>query len=170
MMAVPAPANDLARAMAENPGAVIETVAGEHDVTARAVVEALPASMRRFAPADTFVAAMGEVATWGDVTLIVHTDDGIMEFTGPIPAGQVARGYYNLMGTTGFHGHIRHERCAGPAFVERPFMGRLSALIVFFNADGGIMFKVFVGRDEKRELEADQLAAFRALGDRLCRA
>ena len=71
------------------------------------------------------------------------------------------------MARTGFHGHLRHERCAGLAFMERPFMGRLSASIVFFNVDGGIMFKVFVGRDEKRELLADQLAKFRALAERV---
>jgi hypothetical protein len=29
--------------------------------------------------------------------------------------------------------------------LERPFMDRLSALIVFFNTDGGFMFKIFVG-------------------------
>ena len=34
------------------------------------------------------------------------------------------------------------------AFVERPFMGKSSAFIAFLNVDGGIMFKVFVGRDE----------------------
>ena len=45
---------------------------------------------------------------------------------------------------------------------------RLSASILFFNVDGGIMFKIFVGRDDKRELKADQLEAFRALADRLC--
>ena len=33
---------ELARVMADNPGGVIETVAKEHDVTPRAVVEALP--------------------------------------------------------------------------------------------------------------------------------
>jgi putative heme utilization carrier protein HutX len=71
-------------------------------------------------------------------------------------------------GSKGFHGHLRHERCAGLAFVERPFMGRLSVSILFFNVDGGIMFKIFVGRDDMRELKADQLAAFRALADRLC--
>jgi len=30
------------------------------------------------------------------------------------------------------------------------------------------MFKIFVGRDEKRELLPDQLAAFRSLADRIC--
>ena len=46
-------------------------------------------------------------------------------------------------------------------------MGRLSASVLFFNVDGGIMFKVFVGRDEKRELKADQFAKFRALAERV---
>jgi heme iron utilization protein len=164
------PGFDLSRHMTENPGAVFETVASEHGVTPRAAVEALPAEMRRLAPGGAFVVAMDDITRWGDVTLIAHTDDGIMEFTGPIPAGQVMRGYFNLMGSTGFHGHLRHDRCAGLAFVERPFMNKLSAVIVFFNRDGGIMFKVFVGRDEKRELKADQLAAFRALAGRLCKA
>jgi len=159
---------ELVRYLADNPGAVIEEAAKLHAVPPRDVVEALPAELRRFAPADAFVLVMHDIATWGDVTLIVHTDDGIMEFGGPIPRGEIGRGYFNLMGSHGFHGHLRHERCGGLAFLERPFMGKLSALIVFFNVDGGVMFKVFVGRDEKRELKADQLAKLRALADRLC--
>lgn len=160
--------SDLASVVAADPGAVIEHVAKEHGATPRQVVEAMPAAMRRFAPGEGFVEAMTDIAGWGDVTLIVHTDDGIMEFTGPIPRGEVGRGYFNLMGRTGFHGHLRHERCAGLAFMERPFMGKLSVSLLFFNSDSGIMFKVFVGRDEKRELKADQLTAFRALAERLC--
>ena len=159
----------LAGVLATAPGVVIETAAKEHGVTPRAVVEALPAGMRKFAPASAFVDAMKDIATWGEVTLIVHTDDGIMEFTGPIPPGEVGRGYFNLMQPKGLHGHLRHERCAAVAFVERPFMGKSSAFIAFINVDGGIMFKVFVGRDEKRELKVDQLAAFRVLADRLCK-
>ncbi len=158
----------VARALAANPGVVIEAAAKEHGVTPREIVEALPAAMRRFAPAGAFIDAMNDIATWGEVTLIVHTDDGIMEFTGPIPPGEVRRGYFNLMGRTGFHGHLRHERCAGLAFLERPFMGKSSASVLYFNVDGGIMFKVFVGRDETRALRSEQLARFHALADRLC--
>src|SRR5262245_43070297 len=159
---------ELVRYLADNPGAVIEEAAKQHAATPREVVEALPAEMRRFAPAHAFVPAMHDMATWGDVTLIVHTDDGIMEFGGPIPRGEIGRGYFNLMGSKGFHGHLRHERCGGLALLARPFMGKLAGRVGFFNVDGGIMFKVSVGRDEKRELKADQLAKFRALGDGLC--
>ena len=161
---------ELVRYLADNPGAVIEEAAKQHAATPREVVEALPAELRRFAPADAFVPVMHDIATWGDVTLIVHTDDGIMEFGGPIPRGEIGRGYFNLMQPKGLHGHLRHERCGGIAFVERPFMGKQSAFVAFLNVDGGIMFKVFVGRDETRALRTDQLARFKALADRIAPA
>ncbi|WP_441260729.1 heme utilization cystosolic carrier protein HutX [Bradyrhizobium sp. 521_C7_N1_3] len=158
---------DLRAHMADNPGAVIEDVARERKVTPRAVIEALPSSMVRIGGGEHFAAAMQDIAAWGEVTLIVHTDDAIFEFTGAVPAGEVGRGYFNLMQPKGLHGHLRHERCAALAFVERPFMGKTSAFVAFVNVDGGIMFKVFVGRDETRALRADQLVRFRQLADRV---
>jgi len=155
--------------MAENPGAVIEDVARQRKVTPRAVIEALPAEMVRIGGGD-FAGAMADIAQWGEVTLIVHTEDAIFEFTGAIPAGEIGRGYFNLMQPKGLHGHLRHERCAAVAFVERPFMGKISAFIAFINVDGGIMFKVFVGRDETRALRTDQLERFRALASRIAPA
>jgi putative heme utilization carrier protein HutX len=161
---------DLKAYMAENPGAVIEDVARERKVTPRAVLEAMPEMLVRFGAGSEFVVAMQDVARWGEVTLIVHTDDAIFEFTGAIPAGEIGRGYFNLMQPKGLHGHLRHERCGGVAFVERPFMGKSSAFMAFLNVDGGIMFKVFVGRDETRALRADQLQRFHALADRIASA
>jgi len=158
---------DLKAYMADNPGAVIEDVARERKVSPRAVIEALPSSMLRVGGGEHFAAAMQDIAEWGEVTLIVHTDDAIFEFTGAIPAGEIGRGYFNLMQPKGLHGHLRHERCAGVAFVERPFMGKSSAFIAFVNTDGGIMFKVFVGRDETRALRADQLERFGQLAYRI---
>jgi putative heme utilization carrier protein HutX len=155
--------------MAENPGAVIEDVARQRKVTPRAVIEALPSEMVRIGGGE-FATAMTDIAQWGEVTLIVHTDDAIFEFTGAIPAGEVGRGYFNLMQPKGLHGHLRHERCGAIAFVERPFMGKTSAFIAFINVDGGIMFKVFVGRDEARALRTDQLERFRALAERIAPA
>ena len=166
-------APDLRAKLEAEPGVVIESFATDNGVTCRAVVEAMPAAMIRFVKdgfttTAAFVAVMGEIASWGDVTFIIHTDDGIFEFGGPVPPGSEARNYYNLSGAKGLHGHLRAERCAGICFMERPFFGRLSASILLFNRDGGIMFKIFVGRDDKRELLPDQLAAFRKLADRLC--
>jgi putative heme utilization carrier protein HutX len=158
---------DLKAHMAENPGAVIEDVARQRKVSPRAVIEALPPEMVRVGAGGEFASAMQDIAQWGEVTLIVHTDDAIFEFTGAIPAGEIGRGYFNLMQPKGLHGHLRHERCGGIAFVERAFMGKQSAFVAFLNVDGGIMFKVFVGRDEARALKADQLVRFKALAGRI---
>jgi hypothetical protein len=50
-------------------------------------------------------------------------------------------------------------------FCRSPFFGRRSCSLQFINLDGGAMFKVFVRRDEKRELLPDQLARFERLRD-----
>ncbi len=161
--------DDLSTYMRENPGAVIEDVARDRKVTPRAVIEALPAEMVKIGgDADAFVTAMQDIATWGVVTLIVHTDDGIFEITAPVSEGQIGHGYFNLMNPKGLHGHLRHTRCGGVAFVERPFMGKTSAFVAFLNVDGGVMFKVFVGRDESRALRQDQLERFRTLSAMIC--
>ena len=159
----------LARALAENPGVVIEEAVKTHGVTPRQVIEALPAEMWAIGPGGAFVEAMVDIGSWGDVTFIVHTDDGIFEASGRVPPGEVGRGYYNVPGGGALHGHLRHERCGGVAFVERSVMGRSSAFVAFLNVDGGIMFKVFVGRDEARNMKPDQLAAFAKLRERLCK-
>jgi len=158
---------ELEKFLAQNLGAVIEDVARERNVTARAVIEALPAEMVKIRSGDAFVAVMQDIAGWGEVTLIIHTADGIFEFTGEIPSGEIGRGYFNLMQPKGLHGHLRHERCGGVAFIERPFMGKQSAFVALLNVDGGIMLKVFVGRDETRALRQEQLERFRALADGL---
>ena len=160
--------DDLKTHMRDNPGAVIEDVARERKVTPRMVLEALPAEMVTIAGGDdAFVTAMQDIASWGEVTLIIHTEDGIFEITAPVSPGTIGHGYFNLTNPKGLHGHLRHTRCGGIAFVERPFMGKSSAFVAFLNVDGGVMFKVFVGRDESRELKADQLERFRALAGRL---
>jgi hypothetical protein len=76
---------------------VIEDVARQRKVSSRAVIEALPPQMLRLGAGSAFADTMQDIAQWGEVTLIVHTDDAIFEFTGAIPAGEIGRGYFNLM-------------------------------------------------------------------------
>src|SRR5262245_62532941 len=96
--------------MLENPGAVIEDVARQRKVTPRAVIEALPPEMLRLGAGGEFASAMQDIAQWGEVTLIVHTDDAIFEFTGAIPAGEIGRGYFNMLQLTSIHGSLRNRR------------------------------------------------------------
>lgn len=157
-----------ARLLAE-PGGVLEAVAVETGMGLRAVVDCLPATMRSFAPGSAAESAMADIAGWGPITVLVHSADLVLECKGPLPLGQFGRGFYNLAGGSPIGGHIRLDRCTELAFVRRPFMGSGdSCAVIFFNGDGEAMFKIFVGRDEKRQLLADQVERFLALRDRLC--
>ena len=99
------------------------------------------------------------------MTFIVHTEDGVFETKAPVPAGSEARGYFNIHGDSPLGGHIRIERCAAIYFCRSAVLRRRSSSLQFINVDGGAMFKVFVGRDEKRDLLPDQLVRFERLRD-----
>jgi putative heme utilization carrier protein HutX len=149
--------------LAADPGGAVEAIAAEEGLPARAVLEALPEGICHIGDGGFFADAMKAIARWGDVTLSVHTPDGVVETTGTVPEARLARGHFNLSSRLGPRGRIRAERCGGIAFVERAVMGQATAFVAFLDADGGIMFKVSVGRDAQGALQKEQLAAFRAL-------
>ena len=167
-LATASPSDDLGAihaSLKEQPDGVLDDVARRHGVSLRVVLGLLPGPAARSAPCAQLAAIWGDLIDRGPVTFIVHTEDGVFETKAPLPPGSEARGYFNIHGTSPLGGHLRIARCAAIYFVDRPFFGRRSCSLQFINIDGGAMFKVFVGRDEKRELLADQLARFERLRD-----
>jgi putative heme utilization carrier protein HutX len=157
----------LAETLAKNPDGILERIAVEHGVSVKDVVAALPAAHQTMVGGDRFQEVMTDLQGWGEVLFIVHTPSIVLECVGRIPPGTVGRGYYNIHGDSPIGGHIKYEACSAIAFVSRPFMGRQSCSIQFFNADGEAMFKVFVRRDAERNLLPDQVTRFEALKERL---
>jgi heme iron utilization protein len=153
--------------LANNADGILEQIAREYGVSTFEVVEALPAAHRVIVPGSLFEEILSALTSWGSIVFIVHTPDIVLECEGPIPPGASARGYFNLHGDSPIGGHIKAENCASIAFVMRPFMGRESRSIQFFNANGEAMFKIFVRRDEKRELIGEQVKLFDELKTRL---
>lgn len=163
----PADLDAIRRELAENPGGILESTASQHGLSLQAVVELLPQEMWARVPGDLFVEVMQDLTEWGDVTVIAHTRDIILEVEGPVPPGKLGHGFYNLHGDSPIGGHLRADNCKAIVFLRRPFMGKESVSIQFFNAEGGSMFKVFVGRDENRALKPEQVERFEALKARL---
>lgn len=153
----------LAQRMAENADGVLEDIARTYCVSTLDVVHALPEANCKIVTGDHLEAILDAVADWGPILFIVHTPDLVLECEGPLPRGSYGRGYFNLHGDSPIGGHIRASRCREIAFVSRPFMGRESRSIQFFNFDGDAMFKIFVRRNENRDLDAEQVARFDAL-------
>jgi heme iron utilization protein len=153
----------LAARLARNADGILEQIAKEYAVSTLEVVRSLPQDQRTISPAAQFEAIMTDVSLWGEIMFIVHTPDIVLECAGPLPPGSFARGYFNLHGDSPIGGHIPPDRCQTIAFVARPFMGRPSRSIQFFNAGGEAMFKIFVRRNEARDLLPEQVAKFEAL-------
>ena len=105
-------------------------------------------------PGSKFEEILRALTEWGEVLFIVHTPDIVLECAGTMPPGSFGRGYFNLHGDSPIGGHIKAENCAHIAFVSRPFMGRPSRSLQFFNGAGEAMFKIFVRRDKERNLIA----------------
>jgi putative heme utilization carrier protein HutX len=159
-------AAQLKERLAANPDGIIETLAREHGVTTLEATRMLPPQHCRWAGADDFGAVMADLTQWGDVLMIVHTPNIVLECKGAIPPGEFGRGYFNIHGDGPIGGHIKAERCAAIAFVRRPFMGRDSCSIQFFDTGGDAMFKIFVRRGADRALDAAQVELFEKLAGR----
>ncbi|MGL6070683.1 heme utilization cystosolic carrier protein HutX [Craterilacuibacter sp.] len=146
-----------------NPGVVLENLAETNALSAAEVIECLPDTMWKKLDGSRCISVLQALPALGELTVIIHTGDGIFEFGGRFPEGETGHGFYNLHGKSGLHGHLRATRCQAIYLVERPFMGRDTASLLFTNLDGGIMFKVFAGRDAEGALNQAQLDALRAL-------
>ncbi|TDQ26177.1 heme utilization protein HuvX [Raoultella sp. BIGb0149] len=151
----------LAEFLLTEPDGTLEAIADRYQTSLLEVVQNLPSPT--LVSSENFDAVWETVSEWGKVTTLVHTADVILEFTGELPSGFHRHGYFNLRGKKGMTGHIKAENCHHIALIERKFMGMDTASILFFNQAGSAMFKIFLGRDEHRQLLADQVSAFRAL-------
>jgi putative heme utilization carrier protein HutX len=153
-------------ALAEKPEGMVEMVATAADVTPVEILEILPEGSVVFAGAEKFDEVWNELRTWGEVLIIVQTADIVLEVAGSLPEGTESHGWFNIHGDSPIGGHIKKDNCTSIAVVDRNTSRRVCS-VWFNNADGKPMFKIFVRRDENKQLKADQLAKFEALGKRL---
>ena len=163
----PATRPPLAERLKQNADGILEQIARDYGVSTFEVVQALPAEHRSIVPGSRFEEVLHALTEWGEVLFIVHTPDIVLECAGKVPPGSFGRGYFNLHGDSPIGGHIKADNCAHIVLVSRPFMGRPSCSLQFFNGAGEAMFKVFVRRDERRNLIAGQVERFEALRERL---
>lgn len=158
----------VATLLEQEPTLLTAAMAERLNVSEFDVVNALPTEMVAVVDGSEAETLLSDIADWGTVTTIVHSFGSIFEVKAPLPKGKMARGYYNLMGRDGqLHGHLKLDTITHVALVSKPFMGRESHYFGFFSAQGDNIFKVYLGRDEKRELLSDQVIRFKALQQQL---
>lgn len=146
--------------LAENSGAVLEQIAQQHEVTTADVVSCLPDHEASSISGDQFEQVMLEISNWGEITFLINTPDIIMEAKGVVPKGEMGRGFYNLHGKP-IGGHLNAANCASISFVSRKLFSSDTHSVQFYNHDGGCMFKIYLGRDEDRQLIPAQVEMFK---------
>ncbi|WP_308445374.1 heme utilization cystosolic carrier protein HutX [uncultured Deefgea sp.] len=155
--------------LAKNPGIVLEQLADSLACPLQTVIECLPNTLWQKMAGSQFVPLLDMMHAWhSSVTVISNSNDAILEFTGPLPYGEVSHGFYNWKNSTGLHGHLRFSQCSAIYWIERPFMNKPTACLIFCNLNGDPMFKIFVGRNEAGELRQDQLDALRQFAAQYC--
>ena len=152
----------VAEALKAKPDGILEPIAAQCGVKLRQVFDALPDGSARGVEGSRFEELWNALGEWGEVLFIVHTADIVLECVGKLPPGTTGHGYFNIHGDSPIGGHIKADNCKSIAFVARGAK-RISMSVQFFNAAGDAMFKIFVGRDEKRELKPEQVQKFEAL-------
>jgi putative heme utilization carrier protein HutX len=150
--------------MEQDEGVPISEMAKSLGQTEGEITFVLPVEMVTEVPGDHAQSLLEQLPTWGKVTTIVHSAGSIFEFKAPFPKGKVAQGYYNLMGREGeLHGHLRLDLVERIALVSKPFRKTESHYLGFFDQAGECVFKIYLGRDKKRQLFPEQVKRFMTL-------
>lgn len=150
--------------LADNPSVMPSQVADALAVSELAVVNALPEDEWGSLPLTEMDALLSSLPEWGSVTTIITVLGNIFEFKGAFPKGKYARGYYNLIPKdNGFHGHLKLDDVTHIIFISKAFRGKESYSINFFGPKQGIIFKVYLGRDDKGVLLPEQVKQFKQL-------
>ena len=159
----PSGIDSIKSALEKKPDAVLDFVARDAGVSLKDVILCLPDTEALSLSGTLFDQIMQGLSSLGTITFIVHTEDIVLECKGEVPEGSYGRGYYNIHGLSPIGGHIKAENCASIHFVSREMMGRLSHALIFCNKQGHAMFKIYLGRDENRELIPSQVEKFQGL-------
>ncbi len=154
----------IAQLLAENPNIITLEIAEKLNIPEGQVLCNLPRESARLFPAERAEEILQAVSRWVTFTTIIEKAGSIFEIKDRFPSGIVGRGYYNLNmkaqeGT--LHGHIKLDNIAHIVFVSLPFRGKESYHIAFVAHSGETMFKIYLGRDEQRQLLPEQVEKFK---------
>lgn len=153
--------------VSKNPSQATTIMAKELGACEMDVVRNLPEDMVKEVSKDRFDDIIAEVSTWGVLTVIVQNESTIFEVKAPFPVGSYGHGYYNIHSKdTPIGGHIKADDLSAIFFVSKPFMGLESHSIQFFNKNGNALFKLYLGRDENRQIIQEQRDKFINLKNR----
>lgn len=152
----------------ENKDIATTEIAKELNVNEYEILQNINEDIAKSIKADKFDEIIEDISTWGKILLIKITPSFVIEIKDHMPIGTYGHGYYNFnSNNTSISGHLKVSDIENIIFVSKKTRGMLSHSVVFYDAKGEHIFKVFVTREENREVKKEQLEKFMALKNRL---
>ncbi|UZE96349.1 heme utilization cystosolic carrier protein HutX [Alkalimarinus alittae] len=107
-------------------------------------------------PGDKAQQLLETISQWQNTTTIILHGGSVFEFKGVFPQGELAHGFYNLKGESGFEGHLNLDKVNVIKFQSKLHRGQESHAFVFHDSEGECIFKIFLGRDAEGQLHPSQ--------------
>lgn len=127
------------------------------------IIKHLPAEFITFFTGD-IETLLAEIHSWGKVVTIIEKAGSIFEVEGTFPLGKEGYGYFNLNmpknPNIALYGHLKLQQITDIVLISKPFRGKESYAIAFITAQQEVLFKIYLGRDEQRQLLAHQVKKF----------
>lgn len=150
--------------LSKNPEFTTIEIAKELDINEYIVLQNISEDLAKAVDVKNFDEIIQDISTWGKILMIKITPSFVIEINDYMPTGSYGHGYYNFDSKeSSISGHLKVSDIDKIIFVSKRHRGMLSHSVVFYNLEGEHIFKIFVTRDETRELIASQVEKFMAL-------
>ena len=129
-------------------------------------IEEINEDLEKVVDGSKFDEIIEDISKWGKILMIKITPSFVIEIKDFMPTGTYGHGYYNF-NTKGssISGHLKAINIEKIVFSSKVHRGMLSHSVSFNDINGEHIFKVFVTRNENREIIKDQFDKFIALRD-----
>ncbi|RKF21461.1 heme utilization cystosolic carrier protein HutX [Alginatibacterium sediminis] len=150
-------------ALTSSPDSLPRQIAQQLNCSELEVLKQLPKDMVAFLEREQLEPLLKELPNFGKMTTIIQAGELIFEVKDVFPKGRIGHGYYNIGDPNShLHGHLKLENIAHIALVSKPFRQSESHCFQFLDAQGHNLFKIYLGRDKRRQLLSEQLERFQA--------
>ncbi len=117
-------------------------------------------SAKGFMPGNQAQQLLEKISEWQNTTTIILHGGSVFEFKGVFPKGELAHGFYNLKGSSGFERHLNLDKITAIYFQDKLHRGQESFAFIFQDSDEKCIFKIFLGRDTEGKLYPSQKQQF----------
>lgn len=141
-------------ALTGSPTSSSASIAGDTGISEAAVTDALPADTRTPISMGEFERLWQELTEWEDALVIVLSSGSVFELAGPLPKGDIGRGYFNFDSPEStYGGHLKVDRLAAIYLLSSKGHNGETHQVAFYDHNGRRVFSVYVPRDEDGNLQ-----------------